>query len=95
MKHNQFSPEVAKEIQLVTAYSATGDVTKAPACADNYKAQALRELANRLILEQIIFDLKRRLGAAQDLLDVEAEELVRGTGYNINQINNLLKEFKG
>ena len=75
MKWNQFSPEVDAERRVIKEYGKY-----LPRCGDNFKAQALRELALRLEKECEIEDLRRRLAAAVDLLDcLDAKVIARET----------------
>ena len=87
---NMWSDEVAKERQLLRDYK------NPPRNKDTYKAQALRELSLRLNFEQEIFELKQRLGAAQDLLDgATAEELDRVNGMTVKYNQRLFDLFWG
>ena len=70
---NQFSEEVTKEVQTVRAYG----YGKAPTSGLNsYKAQALRLLAEKIVLEAKLKTLSAHRDAMIDLLDcVERDKL--------------------
>ena len=63
---NQWSEDVAKERDTVRNYGGPG---KAPRHENTYKAQALRLLAEKQLMEGQISDLQHRVNAAVDLLD--------------------------
>jgi transposase len=69
---NMFDPEIAEERRLLRDY---GGSTGAPRHADSYKAQAKRELARRLNLEQDIQDLQQELHKAIDRYEAAEEAL--------------------
>lgn len=86
---NPFSTEVAEERHKIKIYGRN-----LPRVGDSYKAQALRELAKNQILEQKIIDLSASLGAAIDLLDgVSDEDIVRFTGFSLQEVQNKKKEI--
>lgn len=62
---NMFSREVSEERSTVRAYGVD-NIENRVRHGDSYKAQALRELAKRLELEEKIKELKRQVN---DLLD--------------------------
>ena len=85
MKWNQFSPEVEAERRMIRDYGEC-----VPKCGDNYKAQALRELAMRLNKESQIEDLMRRIAACVDLLDcMDARVIAQQTGMGEAQAERL------
>lgn len=93
-KFNQFSEEVHKELMLIKDY---GGPEKAPRVADSYKAQALRGVATTLWYEQIESNLKRRLGAAMDIIDcfdVDVDKIVASSFYSKEQAQSLFDRFK-
>lgn len=93
-KWNMFSDEVKEEKRLITAYGGPSVVENRFCCYDTYKAQALRELSKRLLLEEELAHLRDRIDAAVDLLDgINEAELVCLTGHNPTFIRERLKRF--
>jgi len=90
-KWNMFSEEVNAEKRIIQAYGGPLKVADRHGCSDSYKAQALRELSNRLLLSDELNSLRRRLDAAIDLLDgVTPSELGRLTGLDNAKVEKLL-----
>lgn len=73
MTHNQFSEEVAVEVERQRNYGGPakarnirGNVT------ESYKKQALQELASRLILEQELEEMRWEMDALRNKLEAMA-----------------------
>ncbi len=76
MAHNPFSPEVGAERSLLSNYGGPAKARNRLPRPESFKAQALRELASRLILEDEAQDLRARIMALTnrvETLEMEAD----------------------
>jgi DNA-directed RNA polymerase specialized sigma24 family protein len=88
--HNMFREEVAKETEMIRNYGGP-KAPRLPNHADTYKAQALRELAKRLIYEQEIDEWERRFRSVFTLLDgVSPEDLAKVNGLPVEECRKRL-----
>jgi hypothetical protein len=87
---NQWSEEVSKERSIVRDYG----LGKAPRHADTYKAQALRLLAEKQLMEERIRDLEFRINAAVDMLDgADPSKIAQAIGMSENMANGFMERI--